>query len=87
MILEYIHNLSHSYYSRSLFRNHHVEEGKRCVPNKHDYVVTSRDGLNEVSLEDYCRSFPNQVLPAGGSKCVYCPNGVKKRSNKCNDAI
>ena len=69
-----------------LIPNHHVHEGKNCVPNV-PYFVTSRDGLTQTDLASFCRSLPDHVLPRNALSCLWCPKGVKNNSLACNRHI
>merc|ERR1712079_403895 len=65
-----------------LMKNHHVSEGKTCLPNK-PYLVSTRDALEATHLADLCQSLPDHILEPGATDCVWCPGGVDHSRRAC----
>jgi hypothetical protein len=65
-----------------LMKNHHVEDGKTCRANK-EFLVSNRDGTEEIHLAALCESLPNHILPRNATDCTWCPGGVDKAARQC----
>merc|ERR1712088_851214 len=65
-----------------LMKNHHVSEGKACVPNE-QYLVSTRDALDTTHLADACQSLPDHVLEKDAMFCKWCPAGVDHARRTC----
>ena len=65
-----------------LMKNHHVSEGKACVPNE-QYLVSTRDALDTTHLADACQSLPDHVLEKDAIFCKWCPAGVDHARRTC----
>jgi len=65
-----------------LMKNHHISEGKTCIPNL-PWLTSTRDGNDQIDLAGLCKSLPNVILLPGENQCTFCPDGVNHGERRC----